>query len=94
MMSGDAATATVAATTRNERGGRSMDWDDLGWGFWGKLAGIFLLGAVLLFIFTLLFLHAVYAWGLFGTFLFVAVVALIAGWFFDRRNAGKQESSY
>jgi len=49
-----------------------------------------MLGAVLLFIFTLLFLHAVYAWGLFGTFLAIAVLALIAGWFFDRRNAGPQ----
>ena len=67
-----------------------MDWDDLGWGFWGKLAGLFLLGAILLFIFTLLFLHAIYAWGLFGTFQAIAVLALIAGWFFDRRNAGPQ----
>jgi predicted lipid-binding transport protein (Tim44 family) len=89
MMSGDAATATVCATTRTKRGGQAMDFDDLGWGFWGKLAGIFVLGAIVLFILTLVFFKAVYAWGFLGTFLFIAVIALIAGWFFDRRNAGQ-----
>jgi putative flippase GtrA len=70
-----------------------MDFDDLGWGFWGKMAGVFLVGAIVLFILTLLFLHAIYAWGLFATFLAIAVVALIAGWFFDRRNARQQTSA-
>jgi putative flippase GtrA len=69
-----------------------MDFDDLGWGFWGKMAGVFLVGAIVLFILTLVFLHAIYAWGLFATFLAIAVVALIAGWFFDRRNAGEHSS--
>jgi hypothetical protein len=69
-----------------------MDFDDLGWGFWGKMAGLFLVGAIVLFILTLVFLHAIYAWGLFATFLFIAIVALIAGWFFDRRNAGEHSS--
>jgi hypothetical protein len=66
--------------------------DDLGWGFWGKLAGLFVVGAIVLFIFAIVFLRAVYAWGLLGTFVFLAVVALIAGWFVDRRNARRQES--
>jgi hypothetical protein len=66
--------------------------DDLGWGFWGKLAGLFIVGAIILFILTVVFLHAIYAWGLFGTFLALAVVALIAGWFVDRRNAHRHES--
>jgi putative flippase GtrA len=64
-----------------------MDFDDLGWGFWAKMAGVFFLGAIVLFILTLVLLHAVYAWGLFAAFLAIAVVALIAGWIFDRRNA-------
>jgi hypothetical protein len=93
MMPLDASTATVSATTRTERGGEPMDFDDLGWSFWGKMAGVFLVGAILLFIFTLLFLHAIYAWGLFGTFLAIAVLALIAGWFFDRRNAGEHSEA-
>ena len=70
-----------------------MDWDDLGWGFWGKLAGIFILGAIVLFILTLVFFRAIYAWGFLGTFLAIAVLALIAGWIFDRRNAGPESSS-
>jgi hypothetical protein len=88
MMPRESVRAIVSATTLTERGGEPMDFDDLGWGFWAKMAGIFFIGAVLLFIFTLLFLHAFYAWGLFGTFLFISILALIAGWFFDRRNAG------
>jgi hypothetical protein len=57
------------------------------------MAGIFILGAIVLFILTLVFFHAIYAWGLFGTFLAIAVLALIAGWIFDRRNAGPESSS-
>ncbi|HEU5215243.1 MAG TPA: hypothetical protein VFU30_06860 [Gaiellaceae bacterium] len=67
--------------------------DDLGWGFWLKLFGIFIGGAILLFIFTMLFLHAVYAWGLFATFLVLAAIALFAGWMFDRKNARHTEGS-
>ena len=83
----------AAATVRVDngaKGGESMD--DLGWGFGGKLAGLFVAGAIILSILTVVFLHAIYAWGLFGTFLLLAVVALIAGWFVDRRNANRHES--
>ena len=66
--------------------------DDLGWGFWGKLAGLFVVGAIVLFVLTVVFLHAIYAWGLFATFIVVAVLALIAGWFFVKRNAGPSSS--
>ena len=66
--------------------------DDLGAGFWLKLAGVFIGGAILLFIFTLLFLHAVYAWGLFGTLLVLAAVALFFGWLHDRRNPSHTEA--
>lgn len=67
--------------------------DDLGAGFWLKLAGIFIAGAIILFIFTLLFLHAIYAWGLFGTMLVLAAIALFAGWMYDRKNARQTEGS-
>ena len=67
--------------------------DDLGWGFWAKLAGLFVVGAILLFIFTVLFLKAVYAWSFLGAFLFLAVVALVFGWFVDRRNARRPEGT-
>jgi hypothetical protein len=51
-------------------------------------------GAIALFIFIVIFLNRVYAWGLLGTFLFLAVVALVFGWFVDRRNANRHEGSY
>ena len=61
--------------------------DDLGAKFWFKLAGLFVVGAIALFIFMYIFLKAIYAWGFLATFLLIAVVALIAGYFADRRNA-------
>jgi hypothetical protein len=63
------------------------EMDDPGGKFWLKLAGLFVVGAIVLFIFMIIFLKAIYAWGILGTFLLLAVVALIAGWFVDRRNA-------
>lgn len=68
--------------------------DDLGAGFWLKLAGIFIAGAIILFILTVLFLHAVYAWGLFGTLLVLAAIALFAGWLYDRREQRQRQGSY
>lgn len=60
-------------------------WDDLGAKFWLKFAGVFLVGAIVLFIFLLLFTKAVYAWGIFGAFLAIVAVALFAAWIHDRR---------
>jgi hypothetical protein len=48
-----------------------MDFDDLGFGFYAKLAGVFLLGA----------------------FLFLAAVALLAGWIFDRHDAKERHDA-
>jgi hypothetical protein len=62
--------------------------DDLGAKFWFKLAGVFVVGAIALFIFMFIFLKAIYAWGFLAAFLALAVLALVAGWFVDRRNAG------
>lgn len=69
----------------------SMDSDGLGFGFWAKGAGIFLLGAIVLLICTILFLHAVYAWGIFGALMALAVIALVFGWIHERRNNAATE---
>jgi hypothetical protein len=38
------------------------------------------------FLVFLLVLHTVYAWGLFGGFLIIALVFLAYGWMYDRRH--------
>jgi len=68
-----------------------MDSDGLGFGFWAKGAAIFLLGAIVLFICTILFLHAILAWGFFAALLVLAVGALVFGWIHDRRNTTASE---
>jgi hypothetical protein len=60
--------------------------DGLGFGFWAKGAAIFFLGAIVLFICTIVFLHAIYAWGIFAALMVLAVAALAFGWMHDRRN--------
>ena len=68
-----------------------MEFDDLGFGFWAKMAGVFLLGAVALIIVLIVFTRAVYAWGILGAFLGLAAIALLAGWISDRRAAKERE---
>ena len=65
-----------------------MDDDDdgLGAGFWLKLAGLFLLGAIGLFIIMWIFVRASYAWGFLGAFLFLAAGVLLFGWIWDKRQ--------
>ncbi len=60
--------------------------DGLGFGFWAKGAAVFFLGAIVLFICTLLFLHAIYAWGIFGALMALAVGALAFGWIHEHRR--------
>ena len=69
--------------------------DDYGWKFWLKMAGLFVLGAIALFVFMWIFLSAIYAWGFLAAFLVLAVGALALGWVHDRRShSGPQEGSY
>jgi hypothetical protein len=68
--------------------------DDYGWKFWLKVAGLFVLGGIGLFVVMWIFLTAVYAWGFLAALLVLALVALAFGWLHERRNAGPQEGSY
>jgi hypothetical protein len=68
--------------------------DDYGFKFWLKVAGLFVLGAIALFIFMWIFLSAIYAWGFFAALLVLAVGALALGWIHDRRTASHGESGY
>jgi hypothetical protein len=61
---------------------------DLGWSFWLKMAGFFVVGGIVLFIVLALLVKAIYAWGFLAAFLVVALLACIAGYLADRRNAG------
>jgi Ca2+/Na+ antiporter len=70
-----------------------MDFDDLGFAFYAKLAGVFLLGAIVLIFIFIFFTRAVYAWGLFGAFLFLAAAALLAGWIFDRHEKKERQEA-
>ncbi len=68
--------------------------DDYGWKFWLKMAGLFVAGAIALFVFMWIFLSAIYAWGFLAAFLLLAVGALSLGWIHDRRTASHEEGSY
>ena len=71
-----------------------MDDNDFGFKFWLKMAGLFVAGAIALFVIAWIFLSVVYAWSFLGALLLLAVGALALGWLHDRRNAGPQEGSY
>ncbi len=68
--------------------------DDYGFKFWLKVAGLFVLGAIALFVFMWIFLSAIYAWGFFAALLVLAIGALALGWIHDRRTASHEEGSY
>jgi hypothetical protein len=80
--------------TRTAETLRPMGDNDFGFKFWLKIAGLFVLGAIGLFVVMWIFLTAIYAWGFLAAFLVLAVGALALGWLHDRRNAGPQEGSY
>ena len=63
------------------------DEDGLGFRFFLWLAGIIVIGGIVLLVAFLIFSRAVYAWGFLGGFLAFAVVVLIFGWIYDKRHA-------
>lgn len=52
----------------------------------GWLAGIVLLIGLITMVGFLIFTRAIYAWGIFGAFVILAVSLLLFGWFYDRRQ--------
>jgi hypothetical protein len=68
--------------------------DDFGFKFWLKMAGLFVLGAIGLFVIAWIFLSVVYAWSFLGALLLLAVGALVLGWIHDRRTASHEKGSY
>lgn len=68
--------------------------EDYGWKFWLKMAGLFVAGAIGLFVIAWIFLSVVYAWSFLGALLLLAVGALALGWVHDRRNNAGREGSY
>lgn len=62
------------------------DDDGLGFRFFLWLAGIIIVGGLVLLVGFLIFSRAVYAWGLLGAFVVIAAVVLIFGWIYDKRH--------
>jgi hypothetical protein len=65
----------------------ARDDDGLGARFWLWLAAVLVLGGLALLVLLLIFSRAVYAFGFFGGFLVLALLALLFGWFWDKREA-------
>jgi hypothetical protein len=68
--------------------------DDYGWKFWLKVAGLFVAGAIALFVVMWIFLSVTYAWSIGGALLLLALVALAFGWIHDRRTHSQGEGGY
>ena len=60
--------------------------EGLGTRFYLKLAGGLVAIGILLLIGLLIFWRALYAWGFFGALVALAVVLIVAGWIYDRRD--------
>ena len=60
--------------------------DGFGAGFFLKIAGVCVVGGIIVMILFLIFFRAVYAWGFLGAFLALAAVLCLYGWFYDRRH--------
>ena len=70
----------------------STEGEGPGWGrFFLKLAGVVLLIGVAVVIVAFIYARAAYAFGFLGAFLVFALILLLAGWLYDRRQA-KSES--
>jgi hypothetical protein len=63
---------------------------DLGWKFWLSVIGLAVGIAAAAWLAFVIIGWAWYAWGLIGALLFLAGVALLAGWVIDRREAGRR----
>lgn len=66
--------------------GRKEEKEGLGARFYLGLTGLLLGVGILVFIAVVIFWRALYAWGFFGAFLALAVILLVVGRVYDRRN--------
>jgi hypothetical protein len=66
--------------------------EDLGFKFWGWLAGMLILGGIALLVLLWIFYKSTVAWGFFGAFIALALVLLAIGWIYDRRQQRKYET--
>lgn len=64
-----------------------------GAGFYFKIAGVCIAGAIAFVILFRIFWRAVYAWGFFGGFLALGVLLLLFGWIYDRRDRRNRVAS-
>ena len=62
----------------------------LGFRFYAGLAGLAVAIGIAVLVGALIFFRALYAWGFFGMFLFLAVVLVLLGWLTDRRQARRR----
>jgi predicted lipid-binding transport protein (Tim44 family) len=67
--------------------------DGLGGKFWLAFAGIIIGGGIAAMLLFTLIGAVWYAWGFLGTFLLIAVVALFAGWMYDRAHSRPYEDT-
>jgi uncharacterized membrane protein YedE/YeeE len=80
--------AQMAAEENRTLSPRDEDEDEgLGFGFFLKIAGVCVVGGILVLVLFLIFWRAVYAWGFFGALLVLAAGLSLFGWLWDRRNA-------
>jgi hypothetical protein len=63
------------------------DDDGFGFGFWAKVAGLIVAAGLIAMILFLIFSRLLYAFGFLGAFLIGALLLLLFGWIYDRRNA-------
>ena len=66
--------------------------EGLGARLYASLAGVVIAGEIASLILMLIFWRAVYAWGFLGAFSALAVVLLVFGWLYDRREARQREA--
>ena len=66
--------------------GRKEEKERLGARFYLGLTGLLLGVGILVFIAVVIFWRALYAWGFLGAFLALAVILLVVGRVYDRRN--------
>jgi hypothetical protein len=79
-------------TPRDEDEDEDED-EGLGAGFYFKIAGLCVVGAIIAVIFVRIWWRATYAWGFFGAFLALGAVLCLFGWLYDRRNPSIPDES-